>query len=137
MRTKSRRPSLRVEIEPLGSVDPFTLRVVEDPPGSGRWYAGAPAGERMPLGLAGMNVVGASHALLTLSRRWVMESGGPDTGLPGPPEGEVTVALRLRETRLLESLLRRHLRRLPQAPPWMPELAAALREMAVLLRWEG
>lgn len=39
-----------------------------------------------------------------------------------------TLAIGKREVRLLDSLLGRHMRRLPKAPLWMRELAALLEE---------
>jgi hypothetical protein len=50
--------------------------------------------------------------------------------------GEVRVALRRREARLLASLLRRHVDRLPEPPAWMPELRHSLEQIDAYLQWE-
>lgn len=161
------RPSLRVEIGKLGTVDPFRLRLVQHPPDSGRFFAEDPErGDRIDLEVAGLNLVGASQALLGLSVRWLSQSGrvsadpdspwpAPDAGLDPasnagsgvgsgrelgsglvPPVGEVRVALRRREARLLASLLRRHVDRLPEPPAWMPELQHSLEQIDAYLQWE-
>jgi hypothetical protein len=146
---RNRRPSLRVEIGNLGAVDPFRLSVVEHPPDSGRFHAENPdGGARIDLEAAGLNLVGASQALLALSVRWLGQSGrdlpAGVAGRPGgefepglvPPVGEVRVALRRREARLLASLLRRHVGRLPEPPEWMPELQRSLEQIDAFLQWE-
>lgn len=133
-----RRPELRVELESLGTVDPFRLEVVEDPAGSGAFFVTDPErrGRRAPLDLAGLNLIGAGQALLGLSVRW-MGTAGREPGLEGEPVlGEVRMVVRRREARLMAALLRRHLDRLPQPPAWMPELLGALRQIDVFLRWD-
>jgi len=134
---KRHRPELRLELGGLGTVDPFGLRLVEHPPGSAQFFVqkpGAP-GPRMPVDLAGLNLVGAGQALLSLSMRWMSWAGRPADPLE-EPLGEVRMALRRREARLLAALLRRHLGRLPQPPAWMPELLASLEQIDEFLRWD-
>ena len=50
--------------------------------------------------------------------------------------GEMRLVVRRREARLLAALLRRHLARLPEAPPWMGELLRGIEEMDEFLRWQ-
>jgi hypothetical protein len=134
---KRRRPDLRIELGGLGTVDPFGLRLVEHPPGSAEYFLENPrrAGARMPVELAGLNLVGAGQALLTLSARWMFRAGrGLDP--PNVPHGEVRMLVGRREARLLGALLRRHLARLPQPPAWMPELLVSLEQIDEFLRWD-
>jgi len=143
----------------LGRVNPFKLAIEESPPGSGEYKVLPPrnskATDREPLALerAGLCLVGASQALMDLSLRWLAESGrgAPDRGGGQPfadpvalppipmaplPMAEMRMALRRREARLLASLLRRHLGRLPQPPEWMAALLSALDELDEFLRWQ-
>jgi hypothetical protein len=134
---KRRRPELRIELGGLGTVDPFGLRLVEHPPGSAAYFVENPrcAGPRMPVELAGLNLVGAGQALLSLSLRWMMGAGrGAEPA--EEPLGEVRMVVRRREARLLAALLRRHLGRLPEPPGWMPELLTSLEQIDELLRWD-
>jgi hypothetical protein len=134
---KRRRPDLRIELGGLGTVDPFGLRLVEHPPGSASYFVEDPAREgcRMPLDLAGLNLVGAGQALLALSVRWMGRAGrGLDP--PEPVTGEVRMLVRRREARLLKALLRRHLARLPEPPRWMPDLLGSLEQIDEFLRWD-
>jgi len=133
------RPELLLEMGPLGTVDPFRLVLGEDPPGSGRHFvaaaeSGAP---RAPLAMAGLSLVGAGKALLGLSIRWLGEAGREIEQAPLPPCGEVRMLFKPKEARLLASLLRRHLDRLPEPPDWMPELLRALIQMEEFLRWSS
>jgi hypothetical protein len=139
MKTRHGRPELRLEVGGLGTIDPFRLKVVEEPRGSGEYFVEQPggAGGRVALAAAGLNLVGAGHALLGLSMHWLLTAGrelAPEP--PPPPLGEVRLLVRRREARLLGSLLRRHLRRLPEAPPWMGELSRSFVEIEEVLRWE-
>jgi len=143
----------------LGRVNPFQLAIEESPPGSGEFRVLPPrnskraATEPLPLERAGLCLVGASQALMDLSLRWLAESGrmAPDGGGRPPyadpaalpplpmaplPLAEMRMALRRREARLLASLLRRHLGRLPQPPEWMAALLSALDELDEFLRWQ-
>lgn len=134
---KRTRPELRLELGGLGTVDPFGLRLVEHPPGSAAYFVEDPRskGARMPLETAGLNLVGAGQALLTLSVRWMSRAGrGLDP--PDPPAGEVRMVVRRREARLLSALLRRHLARLPEPPAWMPGLLVSLEQIEEFLRWD-
>jgi hypothetical protein len=134
---KRSRPELRIELGGLGTVDPFGLRLVEHPPGSAVYFLENPrsAGARMPVEMAGLSLVGAGQALLSLSVRWMTRAGRCPHG-PDPPLGEIRLAVRRREARLLSALLRRHLSRLPEPPPWMPELLASLEQIDEFLRWD-
>lgn len=140
MRTRRGRPELRIEVGGLGTIDPFRLRVVEDPRGSGEYFVEDPGsgGRRAALAAAGLNLVGAGHALLGLSMQWLLVAGREAVpgSPPPPPLGEVRLVVRRREARLLGSLLRRHLRRLPEAPPWMADLSRSFDEIEEVLRWE-
>lgn len=137
-----RRPELRVELESLGTVNPFRLEVVEEPAGSGNFFVADPeqGGSRAPLDLAGLNLIGAGQALLGLSVRWMGTAGreaeAEVDAAVGAGAGEVRMVVRRREARLLAALLRRHLDRLPQPPEWMPELLGALQQIDVFLRWD-
>jgi hypothetical protein len=132
------RPELQVELEGLGTVNPFRLEVVEEPAGSGRFFVADPErrNRRAPLDLTGLGLIGAGQALLSLSVRWMGAAGRDLEAECGPPVGEVRMAVGRREARLLAALLRRHLDRLPQPPGWMPELLEALRQIDVFLRWD-
>lgn len=137
-----RRPELRIELESLGTVNPFRLEVVEEPAGSGNYFVADPERRalRTPIDLAGLNLIGAGQALLGLSVRW-MTTAGREPELEGgvgaaPASGEVRLAVRRREARLMAALLRRHLDRLPQPPAWMPDLLGALQQIDVFLRWD-
>jgi hypothetical protein len=134
---KRRRPELRIELLGLGTVDPFGLRLVEHPRGSSAWFLEAPAaaGVRIPVEMAGLSLVGAGQALLSLSVRWMTRAGRCPGG-PDPPLGEIRLAVRRREARLLAALLRRHVARLPEPPAWMPELMASLEQIDEFLRWD-
>jgi len=126
-------------------VDPFALELAEDPPGSGEHFVrrSGPASGRVRVERAGVNLAGAGQALLSLAMRWLCSSDAAteievvdgDTG-PPPVAGEARLLVRRREVRLLGSLLRRHLQRLPEPPAWMPELQQALEEIDVFLSWE-
>jgi len=75
---------------------------------------------------------------MDLSMRWFLEAQpGARNDEPPPPLGEMRMVVRRREARLLGSLLRRHLGRLPQPPPWMKELLHAIEEMDEFLRWQA
>lgn len=119
-------------------MDPFTLSVEEDPAEAGSFCVAPPGegGRRYPLELAGMNLFGAAQALLTLSLRWASRAPEPPDEEEVPSVGEVRLRVRRREGRLLAALLRRHLARLTEPPPWMGELLAALEEIDDFLRWE-
>lgn len=138
MKSRKRRPGLRLELGALGLVDPFRLEVVEDPPGSERLAVQAPGapGVRLPLETAGLNLVGAGQALLGLSFRWMTLAGGGHGPEGLGPTGEVRLLVRRREARLLAALLRRHLGRLPQPARWMADFLKALEEVDLVLRWE-
>jgi hypothetical protein len=133
-----RRPELRVELESLGTVNPFQLEVVEEPAGSGKFFVADPErrGRRTPLDLAGLNLIGAGQALLSLSVRWMGTAGCDPEPESEPAVGDVRMVVRRREARLMAALLRRHLDRLPQPPAWMPELLGALQQIDVFLRWD-
>jgi hypothetical protein len=134
---RKRRPELRLELKELGTVDPFGLRLVEHPKGSAEYFVEDPrsAGPRVPVETAGLHLVGAGHALLTLSVRWMCGAGRcPDP--PLAPSGEARLLLGRREARLLGALLRRHLARLPEPPPWMGKLLVSLEQMDEFLRWD-
>jgi len=137
--SRNRRPDLRLDLGPLGTVNPFHLEVVEDPPASGHHAVQAPGLQacRLPVEMAGLNLVGAGQALLALSYRWMVRAGkvGDEDG-PARNPGEVRLLIHRREARLLSSLLRRHLARLPQPPAWMGEFLKALEEVEMVLRWE-
>lgn len=122
----------------LGTVDPFDLRLVEEPPGSGQHFLAGPGDsrQRMALEAGGLSVAGAGQALLTLSLRWLGITGREEPPDEFPPVGEVRVVLRRREARLCASLLRGHLGRLPEPPGWMPELLQTLEHIDEFLRWE-
>jgi hypothetical protein len=135
------RPQLRIEMADLGLVDPFRLTIEETPPGTGQFAVRSPGGAALTVERAGLCLVGASQALFELSFRWLrqvdadaVEPASPQIG--GPRMGEMRLALRRREARLLGALLRRHVARLPEAPPWMTDLEAALDEMDEFLRWQ-
>ncbi|MHC4953731.1 MAG: hypothetical protein ACYTGZ_07560 [Planctomycetota bacterium] len=141
--TARRRPQLELEMAHLGRIDPFQLTLREFPPGSGEYRVALPKGSQEPLPVerAGLCLVGASQALMSLSLRWLTQAGrdpAGDTGLPeaGMPAGEMRMVVRRREARLMGSLLRRHVARLPEAPKWMQELLDALDEMDEFLRWQ-
>jgi len=145
------RPALLLELDRLGVVDPFRLKVdptpdrpeLVDPE-----LIDPERRRRIPLDVAGVHVAGASQALLALSLRWMEAAGGTvapladaEDGCPAPvgPEcsmGEVRLVLARREARLLGALLRRHLRRLAEPPPWMAELHRSLEQIDEFLRWE-
>jgi hypothetical protein len=134
---RRRRPDLRIELTGLGTVDPFGLRLVEHPLGSSAYFLENPRAEgvRTPVETAGLSLVGAGQALLSLSVRWMTLAGRCPPG-PDPPFGEVRLAVRRRESRLLAALLRRHLARLPEPPAWMPELLVSLEQIEEFLRWD-
>ncbi len=133
------RPALSLEMSDLGRVDPFRLRLVEEPPASGNYFL-YPRGEearRVPMDLAGLAVVGAAQALFSLSAKWLTMSAREIDTHPIPPvAGEVRVLLRRREARLVAALLRRHIARLEQPPPWMAELRQTMVQIDEFLRWE-
>ena len=135
---RRKRPDLRIELGGLGTVDPFGLEIVEEPPGSGEYFVSQPGDvQRASLDLAGLSLVGAGQALLGLSMRWMTRAGRDVESPPGePPFGEVRMIVRRKEARLLAALLRRHLDRLPQPPSWMPELHKSLVQIDEFLRWE-
>jgi len=157
-----KRPRLSLEMGHLGCVDPFDLVVREDPPGSGKFRVQPTVGAQNPLAVerAGLCIIGCSQALMDLSMRWFLEAqscergsavergaaGGlaPDGRIPDgrvpdglAPLGEMRMVVRRREARLIGSLLRRHLGRLPQPPTWMAELLGAIEEMDEFLRWQA
>jgi hypothetical protein len=130
------RPHLRLEMAELGRVDPFLLAVEERPPGSGKFQVHArEGGDGIPVERAGLSLVGASQALFKLSFEWLQQVGG-DAPEPGPVMGEMRLAVRRKEARLMAALLRRHLGRLPEPPEWMSDLMRALDEMDEFLRWQ-
>jgi len=137
MRIHTRRPELRLDVAGLGVVNPFELSVREEPLGSENHIVVAPGPppRRTALDLAGLALVGAGQALLALSMRW-LASAGREVDPALPLAGEVRMVLQRREARLLASLLNRHLERLPQPPPWMPELLVSLRQIEEFFRWE-
>jgi hypothetical protein len=136
------RPHLRLEMGELGRVDPFQLAVEESPPGSGKFLVRKPDGDRaLSVERAGLCLVGASQALFQLSFGWLQqvspeEASGETAGTGAPAMGEMRLAVRRREARLLGALLRRHIARLPQPPAWMADLSKALDEMDEFLRWQ-
>ena len=146
-----KRPRLSLEMGHLGCVDPFDLVVREDPPGSGKFRVQPTGGAQNPLAVerAGLCIVGCSQALMDLSMRWFLEAqpgergpvggGTPDGRAPDglASLGEMRMVVRRREARLIGSLLRRHLGRLPQPPTWMAELLGAIEEMDEFLRWQA
>ncbi len=140
---RARRPRLRMDMRPLSAVDPFGLELFQNPPDSGDYFVKprTGAGEQLPLEMAGLAVVGAAHALFSLSARWLSSSHEPDSPdlVPpdsGPPLAEMRTVLRRREARLLSALLRRHRKRLEHAPAWMSDLQVSLDEIDEFLRWE-
>ena len=135
MRKTTTRPELLLDIRALGRVNPFRLRLIEEPPSSGQFYMKADAGQ-VPLDMAGLAVVGAAQALFTLSARWLARAGRGVDPEALPPPGEVRVLLKRREARLLAALVRRHLTRLEQAPPWMTDLRQTMEQIDEFLRWE-
>ncbi|MGH7162865.1 MAG: hypothetical protein ACREID_05220 [Planctomycetota bacterium] len=138
MTRRSRRPELRLELGSLGPVDPFGLVVVEEPSGSGCHFLADPGRDaaREPLEAAGLSLVGAGQALLSLSLSWLDRAGRDVEPAPFPPAGEVRFLLRRREARLVAALLRRHLGRLEAPPPWMSELRRSMEQIDAYLRWE-
>jgi len=144
MKARAPRPELRIAMGSLGTVDPFGLALREDPEAPGVFLVEgpSPAGgppARIGLDLAGLNLIGAAHALFALSSRWLEQAGrlGTDPESTGAiPTGEVRLRVRRREARLVASLLRRHLARLPQPPAWMREFLASLEEIDHFLRWD-
>ena len=132
------RPELRLEMGALGTVDPFRLDLVEDPAGSGTYMVTDPerTGPRMALDAAGLNLVGAGQALFLLSTRWLGHAGRELEAGSGLPIGEVRMVVRRREARLVASLLRRHLDRLPEPPGWMEEFLEAMVQIDEFLRWD-
>ena len=135
MRKATTRPELLLDIRALGRVNPFRLRLVEEPPASGQFYMTADAGT-IPLDMAGLAVVGAAQALFTLSARWLAKAGRGVDPEALPPPGEVRVLLKRKEARLLAALLRRHLKRLEQPPSWMADLQHTMEQIDEFLRWE-
>jgi len=136
---RRRRPELKLEMGPLGTVDPFTLKLEEAPPGSGRAVLTDPSRNdaAIPLEAAELSLVGASQALFHLSLRWLRRAGADVAPCDSARmSAEVRLLLERREARLLEALLRRHLARLPEPPAWMPELLRSLAEIDEFLRWE-
>jgi len=138
MSARSRRPQLRLEVGSLGVVDPFALAVEAYPDDCKAYCVTAPGegGRRYPLELAGMNLVGAAQALLTLSMRWASRTPGSEAREEELTAGEVRLRIRRREGRLLKALLRNHVARLTEPPAWMSELLVALEEIDDFLRWE-
>ena len=141
-----KRPQLALEMAHLGCVDPFALALDENPPGSGKFQVRPPRGADKPLSIerAGLCIAGASQALMDLSLRWFLASQveerreDPPSPLDPPGHlGEMRMVVRRREARLLGSLLRRHVGRLPQPPKWMEELLRAIDEMDDFLRWQA
>ena len=135
---KAKRPDLRLELASLGTVNPFKLKGVEIPPGSGEFFLEDPDRRRVPLERTSLRVVGAGQALISLSLRWMLRAGrdvASSDQVP-PPLGEVRLLVRRKEGRLLAALLGRHLKRLPQPPDWMPELHRTLEEIDAYLKWE-
>ena len=59
-----------------------------------------------------------AQALFDLSSRWLHAAKADEDPAPGV-KGEVHLAIRQRDARLLAALLRRHVRRLPEPPAWM------------------
>jgi hypothetical protein len=144
MKTRALRPELRLEMGSLGTVDPFGLTLREDPGSPGVFVVERPASgtgppARLGLDLAGLNLIGAAHALFSLSSRWLEQAGrlgnDPESTF-AVPSGEVRLRVRRREARLVASLLRRHLARLPQPPGWMREFLVSLEEIDHFLRWD-
>ena len=142
-----KRPRLALEMGNLGCVDPFDLRLQEDPPGSGKFRlhpaqgADLKGAKALELERAGLCVAGCSQALMELSMRWFFESRAgvfSEGDLPeAPPSlGEMRLVVRRREAKLLAALLRRHLNRLPEPPKWMRELLRGIEEMDEFLRWQ-
>jgi len=84
---------------------------------------------------ASLYLVGASQALFNLSFDW-LRTTAEEPPEPPKPLGEMRLAVRRREARLLGALLRRHLARLPEPPDWMSDLLRALDEMDEFLRWQ-
>ena len=82
-----------------------------------------------------MSLAGAGQALLTLSMRWMRRAGRQTEPDPLRPPGEIRMVVRRREARLIATLLRRHLDRLPQPASWMPELLEAMDQIDEFLRW--
>ena len=147
-----KRPRLALEMGSLGCVDPFELRLQEDPPGSGKFRlhpaqdAKANMGPALELERAGLCIAGCIQALMELSMRWFFESRAgilsDADGLDAPPSpgemrlGEMRLVVRRREAKLLAALLRRHLNRLPEPPEWMGDLLRGIEEMDEFLRWQ-
>ena len=133
-----RRPTLLLGIEPLGPVDPFALDVLEEPPDSGKFCVRTEEAS-LSVTRAGLHLMGAANALCELSATWMDRVGAPAAEPPslGPmlALGGVHFILRRRDARLLTSLLKRHLARLPQPPAWMTDLHRSLEEVQVLLQW--
>lgn len=138
MQARNRRPVLRVELDDLGPVDPFRLSLVEKPDGSGEFALEDPdqRGRRIPLEVAGLNLVGAAQAMMSLSGRWLCRAGRDSMPPCEFPVGEMRLVVRRREARLLAALLTRHLNRLPEPPGWMGELREALEQVDQFLRWD-
>ena len=134
---KPNKPHLQLDVTGLGTVDPFGLRMVERPPDSGEYRIEDPRqGGHTPLEVAGLSLAGAGQALLLLSMRWMDRAERRHERVPLPPVGEVRMVLKRREARLLATLLRRHVARLPQPPDWMGELVGSLVQIDEFLRWE-
>ena len=132
------RPELRLEVSGLGTVDPFSLELIEEPSGGGFLLEEPQHRRRTPLELAGLSLAGASQALIGLSMRWMDRAGkaSRDPGDPALLTGEVRMVVRRKEARLLAALLRRHLERLPEPPEWMGSLQESLVQIDEYLRWE-
>ena len=135
---KRTQPHLRIDISGLGTVDPFRLRMIEDPPESGDYQLEDPSqqGRRATLEIAGLSLAGAGQALLLQSMRWMDRAERRSDRIPLPPVGAVRMVLKRREARLLAALLRRHVARLGQPPAWMPQLVDSLVQIDEFLRWE-
>ncbi len=102
---------------------------------SGRWLSQAGGLTASGLTPGGLGADGLGPGGLVPGGLGAMDGPGTEDG-PESLTGEVRLIVRRREARLLGSLLRRHLARLPQPPPWMRQLQQSFAQIDEFLRWE-